>query len=156
MCRIHLGVETIADVCNAAGTHITREALDCEPEAITSSPSLWPNQPRPGDLHWKEWRQLLQRLCKDGSTELITPLGKWTAPMTRKNWEAYVDYESQVVIVRQPSGVLDKARVTGENRQGWTIEVADETATEDDIEFMCSIPTYSTTKIVQNTLLLIN
>jgi hypothetical protein len=97
-CRIYLRVETLSDLCNAAGTHITEAAMHCEEEARTESNKLWPNQVRLGPRHRKVWKDMISRLCKDRSNELFEPMGRWIDKPTKKRWEAYVNHVERTAL----------------------------------------------------------
>ena len=47
-CRLYLRVETLADACNASGTHLKLPILLCHPSGRQTTPVLWPRQERPG------------------------------------------------------------------------------------------------------------
>jgi len=97
-CRIYLHVETIADITNAAGTHILSSAYFCMEEGVIDTTDHWPYQPRPGPTHRKKWRQFLDQFCDIPTLKLISPLGKWDRPSNR-NWNAYYDPHLHTVLL---------------------------------------------------------
>jgi hypothetical protein len=107
-CRTYLMAETIADVCNAEGTHITEEAMQCRPRAMLISQDKWPMQTRPGPKHRTAWKKFLQMMCKDGSRELYQPLGKWTGTSkdwpSEKKWDAFYDKNRDIVYLQSDAG----------------------------------------------------
>jgi hypothetical protein len=44
--RMYLKAETIADLCNAAGTHVTEQAMECRETARLEPEAMWPRQAR--------------------------------------------------------------------------------------------------------------
>jgi hypothetical protein len=141
-CRLYLRAETIADLCNAAGTHITKEAWECEAGARIHPTMSWPNQVRPGPKHRKAWKDMLSRLCKDQSRELYQPLGRWIGRPSRKDWEGYIDHEEQKVVIRLENRNLVEAEISGETRNGWTLSITTYRVFEEETENMEPIDLY--------------
>jgi hypothetical protein len=93
-CRIYLKAESLADLCNAAGTFIRNEAFQCIAEGQTTDTSLWPQQPEPGIEHKKYWKSFLRKLCLGRTTQLRQPLGTWTASHHNIRWVTWFHQES--------------------------------------------------------------
>ena len=58
-CRIYLHAETIADLTNAAGTHLLSESYLCLGEGVCPTKEHWLYQPRPGPSHREKWQRFL-------------------------------------------------------------------------------------------------
>jgi hypothetical protein len=83
-CRLYLRCTTISDICNANGTEVTDDAIECNNEAIIICDNSWPCQTRPGPNHRTTWKTFIRCLCKSTplkskrvSRVLEQPLGHW-------------------------------------------------------------------------------
>jgi hypothetical protein len=78
-CRLYLKVESVSDISNQSGTHITDKCLNVQLGAHKRD-KLWPKQTQPGQRSIKIWKKFVKSLCKQNTTQLITQLGEWTLP----------------------------------------------------------------------------
>eukprot|EP00957_Ditylum_brightwellii_P135179 10306429-Ditylum_brightwellii.AAC.1 len=83
--RLYLGVCTLVDICDEAGTQIKPWALSGFKQA--KSMILWPNQAWPSDRCWVVWRNFLKSVFaplaskshqRNKPITLQTALGEWT------------------------------------------------------------------------------
>jgi hypothetical protein len=88
-CRMFLHAETLADICNAEGTHILKDCMELHEAGRRHTDELWLRQPRPGPEHRRTWKRFLREACTDNWT-LLSPLGKWIS-QPRIEWRAYYD-----------------------------------------------------------------
>lgn len=73
--RLHLQVETIAEISNPEGTKIDPAWLGDNKKPSWST-ALWPKVRKPSEKMWKAWRSAVKSLTHDGS-HLRRKLGKW-------------------------------------------------------------------------------
>jgi hypothetical protein len=94
MCRTHLQVETISDITDASGTHITLESAQC-----TRSPhgtkALWPRQPRPTNQY--PWSEFIKTLTNGTNLALKSPLGAWQEDPHNRKWNTYFNHRTKTV-----------------------------------------------------------
>jgi ribonuclease HI len=122
-CRMYLKAETIADLSNAAGTHITEQAMDCRETAILEPKAKWPRQTRPGPKHRAAWRKLLKSICKDSTSELLESLGNWNPDNpSEKKWDAYFDAEKDKVYVRCAECPMFEHSIESKSRHEMVLE----------------------------------
>ena len=107
-CRMYLRVSTVADISNAAGTHIDLGMYKGAESAINTN-SKWyhVHQKRPNARAWHQWR----RACRLLSTkqQLHTRLGAWVVPAVeiRRQWNYWQDRTSDILYHRQLDGTFN-------------------------------------------------
>ena len=88
-CRLYLGVTTLADLTNSAGTHLADWATNPKYSFPTQRTPMfkYPNQVRPSTSVWNEFIFLLQTAFTDGTTnKLRRPLGDWYRGRIHQSW----------------------------------------------------------------------
>ena len=100
-CRTYLRVETLADITNAAGTHIQQSAFNCTIHGSTISSYLWPHTTLPIPKHINQWKRFLRIHCKTDSLELRQPLLQWISSYSPQQWTAYVDNDCTFCILQK-------------------------------------------------------
>ena len=87
-CRFYLRVNTLADIVDAAGTHITREAWNGQRSSHTNPTFDWPYSVRPRQAFWETWNNALKATFlppHSSYLRLATSLGQWLQPED-PNW----------------------------------------------------------------------
>lgn len=76
--RLYLRVTRLSDISTALGTElIFPHSFQPSPTDFpSSSPDLWPVQPKPGNRSWTTWRSFLNHITTDGK-RLRQKLGPW-------------------------------------------------------------------------------
>ncbi len=87
-CRVYSQVIFISDVSSPDGTHILSKYLAGNRAPDRNSGYNWPQQPRPHNIAWIQWRSHLQ--CLQSNGRLIHPLGKWITS-THQRWSTFVN-----------------------------------------------------------------
>src|SRR5512145_2699248 len=83
-CRLYLGAVTLADITNAAGTHIDASIYDGHKIERSNMPCRnWHlvHQKNPNNTSWAVWRRILRSFTttpKGTTLKLSQPLGNWT------------------------------------------------------------------------------
>jgi hypothetical protein len=87
LCRIYLQIECLSEICNISGTEILQEVWTGQRPNGSKSTLLWPNQTRPHEKSWMEWRTALKdaflapRIIRANKARAVlsldTPLGRW-------------------------------------------------------------------------------
>lgn len=107
-CRLYLGVVTIADMSNAAGTHILQGMYDGDKTAINNT-NRWHqvHQKRPDSKSWKQWQRFC-RLVAPWRCRLLNSLGDWIVPVTqlRRQWQTWQVANSNQLYVLDDSGTF--------------------------------------------------
>ena len=100
--RMYLRVETLADICNAAGTQLEKTVREKDPSVSSRSTIDWPNQGKPGPKTMKAWRDFLLReyLRDEKSGALRQGMGSWISTHHRQ-WPAYYDHENEQLAIRK-------------------------------------------------------
>jgi hypothetical protein len=88
-CRLYLGVTTVSEICNAAGTAII-PALYKGDKSSVETYSRWHNvhQKKPDARSWAQWRRACRLFSTHSKQVLHQRLGNWIVPKTsmRRNW----------------------------------------------------------------------
>ena len=76
-CRLYLQVSNLSEVTTEDGKFLNPQMIT-PPHNFTPTNKLhWPYQPRPGQLAWSRWENMLKfYFCLDSSTRLKTPITK--------------------------------------------------------------------------------
>jgi hypothetical protein len=116
LCRIFLQVECISEICNTYGDEILQEVWNGRRPQESQTTLLWPNQPRPREKSWAEWRTALKdaflapnviRANKArASLTLNQPLGPWIGRrhQTQRKWTHYMSNDIKTLYIRKPRG----------------------------------------------------
>ena len=88
-CRLSLGVQTVSDIANAAGTHLACGRWDwnnCELPSWSKHTDI--RQHAPNKAHWRLWRRLMM-LIANPKGKLKRALGRWLVPLSqlRRTWK---------------------------------------------------------------------
>jgi hypothetical protein len=103
-CRLYLNAVTLADICNAAGTHLNEEYLRGEHLLLERVPCKnWHSvhQKNPNKVSWNLWRRACRLFTTHpnghASTELAQPLGAWIVPPSklRRTWTYWQSSDKQ-------------------------------------------------------------
>ena len=88
-CRMYLGVVTVADISNAAGTHIMKEMYHGNKDQVRTA-NNWHSvyQKKPNAKSWAQWRRACRLFATSQNLQLHTSLGNWTVPAVhmRRQW----------------------------------------------------------------------
>jgi hypothetical protein len=60
LCCIYLQVECLSEICNISGTEVLQEVWLGQRPTDSKTTLLWPNQPRPHEKSWMEWRTAIK------------------------------------------------------------------------------------------------
>eukprot|EP00957_Ditylum_brightwellii_P145989 11117013-Ditylum_brightwellii.AAC.3 len=128
--HLFLGVITLADITNDEGTHIMSWALTGSSHAMTLL--SWPNQGRPFERCWVQWRHYLKQCYAPGTSQchclhmkmkLQTPLGEWLLKQPYTAQQQYYDQDDEIVykicngafhVYSQVSGRFNRFQVTNQ------------------------------------------
>ena len=146
-CRMYLKAESLADICNAAGTHIQQDAANLETRARLRPKAQWPRQERPGPAHIKIWKKFLKSLS-DENGKVNTKMGEWTESPSKQNWQAHLNKDSGRIRI---SNQYWKA--AGETRRGTRIIRANdrEEYSDDEIVPVDTWETVTGERFISNT-----
>jgi hypothetical protein len=103
-CRLHLGVTTVADICDSNGSDICGWAISGQ---RTRQPMLtFPRQDCPSRRVWQTWNTLLRHcfcLCTEG--KLDTPMGPWYRGQVSQVWNTVIHLTTNLVYIWQNNKV---------------------------------------------------
>jgi hypothetical protein len=111
LCRLYLQVESLSEICNTIGTEILQEIWNGYRSPDSQTTLLWPNQSRPHEKSWAEWRTVIKdaflapniiRANKARATlTLRRPLCPWIGRRHQKQrkWKHYMSNDSQKLYV---------------------------------------------------------
>ena len=85
-CRLHLQVETLADLCLPNGMYFHPSLFRGIPDLPSEATSKWTFQPSPGPESWATFRKFL-RLFTGSSGRLKRPLGPWLSGGPTRRWQ---------------------------------------------------------------------
>ena len=95
-CRVYLQLYFVSDMATGDGLYITKSVLEGKRDLSRKSQWQWPNQHRPSNSEWKEWKKMLQQVfCTNMSTRflLAIKLGKWIRDPHQK-WIWFADLDN--------------------------------------------------------------
>lgn len=101
-CRLFLRATTISDISNNEGTQITLEASKCDISAQIINIGEWPVQIKPGPVHLREWKKLIDMICHTDSLQLEIKLSEWNREPIRnkRGTTAYINENDNTAIVK--------------------------------------------------------
>jgi hypothetical protein len=123
LCRLYLQVECLSEICTIDGKEILQEIWQGNRPFNSQTKLLWPNQARPREKSWNEWRTVLKdaflapniiRANKARSAlPLQQPLGPWmgTRHHTQRQWMHYVSEDGNTLDVKRPTGFHCHTRI---------------------------------------------
>jgi hypothetical protein len=120
-CRIFLRVNTVSDICNAAGTQVNYRMYKCDGSIRNDSSLNWPRQTRPGQTAITVWQRFLRSRCKDRYLRLQTPLGPWYNIERSRVWGGYFIHDRNVVLTLDASNNIIQYNGILRNRQAWEL-----------------------------------
>ena len=109
-CRMYLGVVTVSDIANAAGTHISKAMFDGDLDKVpTSSGWLTVHQKKPDPKSWAVWRRACRLIAGSADLVLQTPLSAWVVPTAqmRRLWKTWKSPGVDKLYIRQPNGTFN-------------------------------------------------
>ena len=100
-CRMYLGVVSVSDITNAAGTELLPGMYNGELDSVPNT-NQWHqvHQKKPGKDSWKQWRRACRLVAHQGK-KLYTTLGDWTIPAAelRRQWTHWHDPDTNLLYV---------------------------------------------------------
>jgi hypothetical protein len=115
LCRIFLQVECLSEICNTLGTEVLQEVWNGQRPKESKSALLWPNQHRPHEKLWAEWRTVIKdaflapRIVRANKARAVlslqTRLGPWIGHrhQTQRKWSHYVSACHKTIYVTRPT-----------------------------------------------------
>ena len=106
-CRMYLGVVTVSDIANAAGTHIQSAMYHGDLDSIPTHNSwLKVHQREPNQSSWQQWRRACRLIASPRDKLLHQRLGHWIvkAAQTRHHWPTWKVPNQNRLYVQQPTG----------------------------------------------------
>jgi hypothetical protein len=103
-CRLHLGVTTVADICESNGSDICGWAISGQ---RTRQPVLtFPRQDCPSRRVWQTWNTLLRRcFCHRTEGKLNTSMGPWYRGQVSQVWDTVIHPTTNLVYIWQNNKV---------------------------------------------------
>ena len=113
-CRLYLRVITLADICNANGTRITKAAYQGDSSAIINNSDWYHiHQVYPGSRAWAQWRRACRLFCNTATDlALKEPMEEWTVDRNhlRRQWPFWHVPGTNIVYKRQVAGTYSVHR----------------------------------------------
>ena len=116
LCRIHLQVELLSEICTPEGDNLLSESWQGWRPHDSKSTILWPNQARPFETSWKLWRgalkhaflspEVIRATKARTSLPLNVRLGPWIGARhhAQRTWNSYVSPDSNILYQRRIVG----------------------------------------------------
>jgi hypothetical protein len=116
LCRMYLQIECLSEICNTEGTEILQEIWKGQRPLNSQTAILWPNQIRPHEKSWNEWRTVIKdaflaphiiRANKARtSLPLRQPMGPWIGRRHHKQttWMYCISGDTNTLYVKRPRG----------------------------------------------------